>query len=321
MAMQPATPKPATAPDVPDPRVEAIVLESTVLGVAKTFYVYTPPGYEESEEPVPSLYFFRGQEQEWLNPEQDESLQGFTLLDAYEELLDAGQVGPMVLVFPGIGSDDGAVPGVLTDFVAPELAEGHPGVGTGRFETYFIEELIPYVDSHYRTLPQGGARGVAGFSLGGFMSTKIALQYPEMFGSVSAFDGLYFFTDDDCRVAEEPGSIFEASLFDAAFGKPRDIEHTSANNSPTIVCRSDPGMIQSIDWFIQYGPEAAEPNDSNFYRGQHFVELLEVNGVQNRVTPVLSGGHNWHTAVAHMQQTLPLHWATLSDAVLVPAAP
>jgi endo-1,4-beta-xylanase len=47
-----------------------------------------------------------------------------------------------------------------------------------------IKELIPYIDSHYRTIPKREARVIEGFSMGGFGALKFAFKYPELFCSV-----------------------------------------------------------------------------------------------------------------------------------------
>ena len=119
-----------------------------------------------------------------------------TVIDVYRELLQAGKVGPMILVFPGISSDDNRVPGLLVNFREPKLAAGAPGIGTGKFEDYFIGEVIPYVDKHFRTIATRNGRGVDGFSLGGFQAIKIAAQYPHLFRSAGSFDGTFLYASD-----------------------------------------------------------------------------------------------------------------------------
>ncbi len=303
-----ATPFPESTYDA---RAHTVTLQSEVLGVEKTFYLYLPPDYDTSGSTrYPALYLFRGHEKEWINPTEDSSRRGQNVLDVYETLLAQGEVGPMILVFPGISSEDNSVPGMLVNFKAPDLAVGEEGIGTGRFEDYFIQELLPYVDTHFATDP--AERGVDGFSLGGFMSTKIAMQYPDMFRTVGAFDGLYFYTTPDCQLDDPRDTVFDMALFAPAFGMPADAAYGTNNDAPTLVCASDPTTVQHLTWFIQYGPERAEPNDANFYRGVHLMEQLEAKGVEDSIDPILQGGHKWATADEHMRQTLPLHWDVLA---------
>lgn len=297
-----------------DTRAERVRIESATLGVAKEFFVSTPPGYALSPtRRYPVLYLFRGHESEWINKNQDSTRGGRNIIDLYEELLAAGEVGPMMFVFPGVSSDDHAVSGMVTNFRAPQLT-GAPGIGTGRFEDYLLTELIPYVDQHYRTIAAKSGRGVAGFSLGGFMSVKIAAQHPELFSTVGAFDGTHFYANDDGRevdAARDANTFVANGMFDSVFGRPRDTVFAALNNGPNLIQNSIPEAMQSLEWFIQYGPQRAEPDDSNFFRGEHLLEKLRGKGVTNGVSRVLHGGHNWKTADEHMRQTLPLHWRAL----------
>lgn len=47
-------------------------------------------------------------------------------------------------------------------------------------------DLVTYVDANYRTLPNAGARGIAGFSMGGFGAIDLAMRHPDVFGAVYA---------------------------------------------------------------------------------------------------------------------------------------
>jgi enterochelin esterase-like enzyme len=298
-----------------DPRAEKVTLESAALGVTKSFYVYTPPGYgQELSRRYPVLYLLRGHEKEWINKHEDASRNGRNVIDVYEELLAAGRIGPMILVFPGISSDNNAVSGMLTNFLRPDLTQA-AGVGTGRFEDYFLRELIPYVDRRYRTVAVREGRGVDGFSLGGFMSVKIAAGHPELFHTVGAFDGTHFYADLTCRnVDTTRDTTFNNSMFDPVFNRPRDAAFAALNNGPNLVCNSAPEMMQSLHWFIQYGPITKEPLDANHLRGEHLIQKLAEKGVTNEIASVLDGGHKWAVADEHMRQTLPLHWSYLGSA-------
>src|SRR5262249_35911229 len=160
--------------------------------------IYTPPDY--AMRPglrFPAIYLFRGHETEWINKNQDSNRGGKNVIDVYEQLRAAGQVGPMILVFPGISSDDDSVSGMVTNFKSPELTSA-AGIGNGRFEDYLLQNVIGYVDANFRTVPTKGGRGVDGFSLGGFMSAKIAGQHPELFKSAGVFDGTHFYSRVTC---------------------------------------------------------------------------------------------------------------------------
>ena len=55
---------------------------------------------------------------------------------------------------------------------------------TGNFEGFIAHDLVTYIDSHYRTLPDRQSRGLAGHSMGGYGATRIGMKYPEVFGAL-----------------------------------------------------------------------------------------------------------------------------------------
>ncbi len=295
-----------------DPRARHITLASRALGVPKSFYVALPPSYNRAanrHRRYPVVYLFRGHEREWVHRWQDHSRRGRTVIDVYRDLLHDGKVGPMILVFPGISSDDNRVPGLLVNFRAPELAEGSPGVGAGCFEDYFLRELIPYVDARFRTIASGGGRAVEGFSLGGFQSIKIAAQRPDLFCSAGAFDGTFLYAGMRGRSVRTADRVLRNPIFAPAFGAPRDLDFVAANNPANLLWRADRAALAGVQWLIRSGPQAAEPWQSNYFRTQHVVGILRERKLENGIPSVFPRArHSWRWADRHAEETLPLHW-------------
>ena len=59
-------------------------------------------------------------------------------------------------------------------------------VVVGDWESFVAEELVAYIDKHYRTLPRRESRGLAGHSMGGYGTIRIAMRYPQVFSSIYA---------------------------------------------------------------------------------------------------------------------------------------
>lgn len=57
-------------------------------------------------------------------------------------------------------------------------------VTTGDFENFIAREVVAYVDSHYRTIPNRLSRGLVGHSMGGYGATRIGMKHSEVFGSL-----------------------------------------------------------------------------------------------------------------------------------------
>jgi enterochelin esterase-like enzyme len=71
-------------------------------------------------------------------------------------------------------------------------ARGGPGgfaFNFSRFERVFLDELIPYIDANYRTLPDQPHRAMAGLSMGGMQTKSIALAHLDTFSHLGIFSG------------------------------------------------------------------------------------------------------------------------------------
>lgn len=297
-----------------DSRIELVTINSPALGITKKFNIYLPEGYDGSSDRYPVVYLFRGHEREWVNPTEDGSRGGRMIKDVADELYQAGSIGRMILVMPGLSSDDNTVAGIAVNFVDVSQAGGKSGVGTGRFEDYMIDDLIPYVDDHYRTKASRLQRGVDGFSLGGYTSLMLATKHPELFSSAGGYDGTLMWLD--FNDLDSPGPLDDGYLysdfFNTNFGlPPRDIDYMSQYNPPNLVRSTNGanlGNLLSTQFLITSG---AEFQNSNRSVSQHLVDLLAMHGVANgfsdiRLTPTAI--HNWFHADLHARMTLPLHW-------------
>ena len=74
--------------------------------------------------------------------------------------------------------------------VLPDSKTAHNGsmysssVTTGDFERFIANDVVAYVDAHYRTIPQRASRGLAGHSMGGYGATRIGMKHSDVFGSL-----------------------------------------------------------------------------------------------------------------------------------------
>lgn len=302
-----------------DARARRVTICSDALGISKSFYVSLPPGYAsmaERERRYPVIYFFRGHEREWVHRRQDRSRRGRTVIDVYRGLLAEGKVGPTILVFPGTSSDDNRVPGLLVNFRQPELVAETPGIGTGRFEDYFVHELVPYLDERYRTIARREGRAVEGFSLGGYQAVKIAAQHPDLFVSAGAFDGTFLYATQGGRSVRQNDRVFRNPMLSPVFGEKRDVAYAAANSPANLLLTGDRETLAGVQWLVRSGPQEAEPWHSNFYRNQHLTGILKERGLENGVATVLRGAtHNWYWADHHAHDTIPLHWKAMSHEI------
>ncbi|RMG22305.1 MAG: alpha/beta hydrolase [Bacteroidetes bacterium] len=148
-------------------------------------WIYLPQNYEHTRQSYPVLYIQDGQNVfdeatafagEW---EVDESLH------AFEEVGDPG----IIVVAIANGGDE------RINEYAPWV---HPKIGGGQGSQYvdfLVHTLKPYIDQHFRTLPQREFTGIMGSSMGGLISLYAGLKYPQVFGRWGIFSPSLWFSD------------------------------------------------------------------------------------------------------------------------------
>jgi enterochelin esterase family protein len=159
--------------DVPHGRVE-IVHYKTSAGVEKRMHVYLPPGYEVNAGwRYPTLYLNHGggeNDSHW-------TAKGFThwILD---NLIAAGKARPMIVAMPNTSRVVSGRP--------PKSGEDDASTRE------YLQDILPYVDSHYRTRTNRESRAVAGLSMGGFVTLNTGLTHLETFGELYVFSSGYW---------------------------------------------------------------------------------------------------------------------------------
>jgi S-formylglutathione hydrolase FrmB len=102
--------------------------------------------------------------------------------DAWTQLGEAEAITrryPLIVVMPEGGSN-----GWYTDWYAPDGATTRP-----LWETFHVEQLIPWVDARFKTVAQRGGRAVAGLSMGGYGALVYAARHPGLFVAAASYSG------------------------------------------------------------------------------------------------------------------------------------
>ena len=167
----------------PAGRFDELVFESDVLKDnplgdphVRPLWVYVPPGYDDdAERRYPSIYAIQG-----LTGQLDMWRNRMAFRRNFPELVDAmfaaGDAPPAVLVFVDAWTSLGG--GQFID-----------SPGTGRYHTYLCDEVVPFVDSRYRTLAEASHRGIAGKSSGGYGAMVNPMLRPDVFGGLATHAG------------------------------------------------------------------------------------------------------------------------------------
>lgn len=166
--------------DVPHGTVSARWYRTDSLDMTRRINVYTPAGYEESDEKYPVLYLLHGMggdEEAWLT-----SGRAAQILD---NMIARGEVKPMVVVMPNGHTSIEAAPGYGSEGMKRPYTP-LPDFYNGDMERSF-GDVMRWVESNYRVRTDAAGTGVAGLSMGGFNASNISANYPGEFDYVGLF--------------------------------------------------------------------------------------------------------------------------------------
>jgi acetyl esterase/lipase len=176
---------------------------SEKIGGYSGYTIYLPPGYRDVEEQMyPVVY--------WLHGRNGRSHSGHRFISRARTAIESGLCPEIVIVAPTglpssmyVDSKDGKYP----------------------VETVIVNELIPHIESTYRTYTDREMRAIDGFSMGGFGAAHLGFKYPEMFGTISLMGAAVhrpeFFRDE------------RADIFFGAFGN--DLSYCDLESPWTLV--------------------------------------------------------------------------------------
>src|SRR5215469_12000536 len=134
----------------------------------RSITIYLPPGYDESQQRYPVIYFLHGF---GLSDSQMVMLTQFNLL--LDDAINSGRLRPLIVVFPNS----------CTIYKGSFYTNSSL---TGNWCDYIAKDVVDYVDQQYRTIAKRESRGLAGHSMGGHGTLKIAMFYPDRFGALYA---------------------------------------------------------------------------------------------------------------------------------------
>lgn len=153
---------------------------SPAFGANRRMYVYTPYGYGETNKKYPVLYLQHGgggDEDAWSSLGRARQIM--------DNLIAQGKAEPMIVVMPNASPNQLASPDVLEPIPGPSLFgqdmesdEFHAG---GAYTKSLVEDIIPYVESHFDVIAKKEGRAIAGLSMGGIYTLYTTARHPELF--------------------------------------------------------------------------------------------------------------------------------------------
>jgi enterochelin esterase-like enzyme len=249
-----------------------LTMQSDILKMERKYAVYLPPDYEKPQRSYPVLYLLHGG-----GDDQTGWVQFGEVLHIADQTINNGNATPMIIVMP-------------------DANEGRRGYfndprNEWRYEDFFFEEFMPYIEETYRIKGEKRYRAVAGLSMGGGGSFMYALHHPELFSSacpLSASTGPLTLEDTEKmlkRYYKEEG--YSQSVLESYF------ERHSAINMIKNLPEKD---LKSVRWFIDCG------DDDFLYEGNSLVHIeMRKRNIPHEFR-IRDGGHTW----TYWRESLPV---------------
>lgn len=235
------------ANDVPHGEVRMRWYRSRTTGQMRRAVIYTPPGYDaDSRQRYPVLYLQHGageDERAWVNTGR--------LNFILDNCIAAGRCRPMLVVMErGYASKLG---------ITPTPTAGLSG--TDAFGELLVNEVVPMIDSVYRTQADREHRAIAGLSMGGMQALQVGLTNSELFAWVGSFSGPII------------GKPDLSGMYNGAF--------------------RDAGAFNARTRLLWLGAGTAE---TSFYNGlRDFHAVLQAGGINALFVPSPGTGHEFQT--------------------------
>ena len=149
--------------------IDSAILKENQIGLnpMRRIKVYLPPGYAQSKARYPVIYMLHS-----INWDNERMFApGTAAQPTFDRAIANGVIRPFILVAP--------------DYTTPGPGSMFANSGTvGRFEDHTLREVIPYIDTQYRTLAKPESRAITGDFMGAYGAMRYAFRHPDVFSVV-----------------------------------------------------------------------------------------------------------------------------------------
>lgn len=237
-------------------------MNSKILKMDRKYAVYLPPDYEISQRSYPILYLLHG-----YGDDQTGWIQFGEVRRIADEAISSGYATPMVIVMPD----------------ANTIHRGYVNDPSGdwRYEDFFFEEFMPFIEKTYRVKGEKRFRAVAGLSMGGEGTFIYALHHPELFSAACPLSA-----------ATGPASVDEMKTYvlwpgvDKMADKDREA-YFKKNSVIYLVNNMPDDQKKAVRWYIDCG------DDDFLYEGNCLVHIAMRKKEIPHEYRTRDGSHSW----------------------------
>ncbi len=237
-------------------------MKSTILNSERKYAIYLPPDYDTSQRSYPVLYLLHGG-----GDDQTGWVQFGEVLYIADKAIKEGKCTAMIIVMP--------------DANTGQRGYYNSVKGDWRYEDFFFEEFIPFIEGKYRIKGEKRYRAVAGLSMGGGGTFIYALHHPELFSSA-------------CPLSASAGplSMEDTKKYLERWGKEtftdeevkKYYQQYSALNLVENIAEE---QKKAVRWYIDCG------DDDFLFEGNSLIHIAMRKKEIPHEFRVRDGGHNW----------------------------
>lgn len=237
-------------------------MNSEILQGERKYAIYLPPDYETSQHSYPVLYLLHGG-----GDDQTGWVQFGEVLHIADKAIREGKATPMIVAMPDANTGRR---GYFNDIS-----------GTWRYEDFFFEEFMPYIEKTYRIKGEKRYRAVAGLSMGGSGTLMYALHHPELFSSACPLStgggGAFDLEGARSRYTRDGGTYSDAEI--EAYAK--------RHNAIELVDALTEDQVDAVRWYMDSG------DDDRASEGMGLLHIaMNRKGIAHEFR-VRDGAHTW----------------------------
>lgn len=236
-------------------------MTSKILNMDRKYAVYLPAGYETSQRSYPVLYLLHGS-----GDDQTGWVQFGEVMQIADKAIFEGTATPMIIVMPDANTGK---KGYFND-----------AKGQWRYEDFFFEEFIPFIEKTYRIKTDKRYRAISGLSMGGGGTFVYALHHPELFSAacpLSASVGPLSIEEARKRLTVSDSNIADSLL----------IKFFNNQSVLSLIEKMPDDQKKAIRWYIDCG------DDDFLYEGNCLVHIVMRKKEIPHEFRIRDGAHNW----------------------------
>jgi S-formylglutathione hydrolase FrmB len=269
--------------------IEFKSFDSQSLGMPERYSIFLPPSFaKDPTRTYPVIYFLHGLN----NDETSWTVERYGhIQNTLEQMFLSGKLPEFIMVHPR--GDNGFYCNYID--------------GSRRYEDLVTQELIGYMEAHYRASKGRENRAIAGTSMGGYGALKIAMKFPDRFAAVVGQSPILFPGANPLELSEDAKSSrfysFFINMLTPVFGDPIRQDLWDANN-PLVLAKS--GKLSNLKIYFDYGTS------------DRYIQLTRLDDGSKALDKILTEArvahtfkihpdepHGWALVAAHLDDTMP----------------